>query len=227
MTAPAGTETEERPPNVNARSDPGTISDSVSRRATRPAPISSGAVPNVLAKTTRICSPPRLVCMTWRKVWLLNRGGACCSPGACPACGSACDARATVAVAHVVTRCSAPVCAAGGLTAGAAQPSAMNPTTPSERRRIITVHATQVASHVPTPNFGRGYSGVGEDTRAPDVGACDGRVTQPRTPRQRKGAQDVVCSPLICGPHRRPEDRRVETWLRVLGERTRAPVFFA
>jgi hypothetical protein len=49
------------PLNVSAFVEAATIADSLSRRATWAAPISTGAVPNALLRTTRTRDPPMLV----------------------------------------------------------------------------------------------------------------------------------------------------------------------
>src|SRR5256885_16618490 len=60
------------PLNVRVRSLPAAIAASFVRMATCAAPIASGAALNTFESVTRTRSPPSVVCMIWRNVWLLG-----------------------------------------------------------------------------------------------------------------------------------------------------------
>ena len=69
---PAGIAIVERPLNVSARPDAGTIAAPLSRNAICAALMVSGLVPNALLRTTRTRRPPMLVCTICLSVWLLK-----------------------------------------------------------------------------------------------------------------------------------------------------------
>src|SRR6188768_3568042 len=82
-TAPGKIIADVRPPNVRGFALPAWTCAACARGAIAAAPISSGAVPNTLLKTTRTRSPPMLVWTICRSVWLLTVSGG--GPGGGPA----------------------------------------------------------------------------------------------------------------------------------------------
>jgi hypothetical protein len=68
--APAAMFTVERPRNASARSDAGSVSASLRRRAMRAPPITSGRSPNVFESLILMRRPPALVCTIRRTLWL-------------------------------------------------------------------------------------------------------------------------------------------------------------
>jgi hypothetical protein len=70
--APIGTTTEERPPNVRTRVEPGTIADTPALPSTGSATAAevsgSAAPPNALENRTRSRDPPTVTCTVWRSV---------------------------------------------------------------------------------------------------------------------------------------------------------------
>src|SRR5580698_3038254 len=82
ISAPAGIVTAAVPLNVNGRSEPGMMDESVPRNATWAPPTLNGAAPKALERCTRSRLPPRLVRAIIRTVWLLNALGGGATRGA-------------------------------------------------------------------------------------------------------------------------------------------------
>src|SRR6202012_2358065 len=119
ISAPTGMTTDGFPLKESARSEPGTIAESLLRSAMCTAPIASGDAPKTLDRCTRTRLPPTLERAIMRTVWLLKLpegggGGAGVAgdwpAGVCAAAGGVRGGGATrgicAAAAHVTTQCN-------------------------------------------------------------------------------------------------------------------------
>src|SRR6187551_167675 len=166
-TAPAKIFADVRPPNVNGRTAPAWTVAPCPRGAIAAAPISSGAVPNTLLKTTRTRSPPIVVWTICRSVWLLTVSGG--GPGGGPpgrGPAAAAPAGGAVAVAGAgAAGAASGVAAAGaaGAAGGAGRTTsavAQVPTQCSWALRWLTAGNAAASAMAPTNNARRNSRGT-------------------------------------------------------------------
>ncbi len=160
------------PLNINARSVPGTIAESLLRSAMCAAPTISGVAPKAFESSTRTLLPPMLARAIMRTVWLLNALGGGAGRAGAPGTGAAAwggGAGATrgccCAETHVATQCGPGACA---------QAKCVSNTVRNARRRVLISASDLISRKIELPH-GR-HHGISEMETAGRIAAPAGQT---------------------------------------------------